>query len=206
MHHVARQASGTMARVGNQRFTASTAVSAVLVTFVSRLADRYGPRIILAAAGLGLGAACFGMATATNILLFFIAFASLRALGQGSLETGVVTTTFTTPAEEPDPPANVRIIGDTNNSLTVSWAPPSYDGGSAVTGCKVQWMTVGQSFSSSRQESVGASARTHTITGLTEGEVYFVRVVAVTAVGDSDRSNLAYGIPGAGSDSYGVLE
>ena len=64
---------------------ASTAVSAVLVTCVSRLADRYGPRIMLAIAGLGLGAACFGMATATHILLFFVAFASLRALGQGSL-------------------------------------------------------------------------------------------------------------------------
>ena len=66
-------------------FTASTLVSAVLVMLVSRLADRYGPRIILVAAGLGLGAACFGMATATNLLLLFIAFAALRALGQGSL-------------------------------------------------------------------------------------------------------------------------
>ena len=31
-------------------YTASTVVSAVLVTFVSRLADRYGPRIMLAVA------------------------------------------------------------------------------------------------------------------------------------------------------------
>ena len=66
-------------------YMASTALSAILVSFVSRLADRYGPRIMLVAAGLGLGAACFGMATATHILLFYIAFASLRALGQGSL-------------------------------------------------------------------------------------------------------------------------
>ena len=71
-------------------FMASTAVSAVLVTFVSRLADQYGPRIMLVAAGLGLGAACFGMATATYILLFFIAFASLRALGQGSLSINCI--------------------------------------------------------------------------------------------------------------------
>ena len=63
----------------------STGVSAVLVIIVSRLADRYGPRIILVAGGLGLGAACFGMATATNIILFFVTFAGLRALGQGSL-------------------------------------------------------------------------------------------------------------------------
>jgi MFS family permease len=66
-------------------YMASTAMSAVLVAFVSRLADRYGPRVMLVAIGLGFGAACFGMATATNIVLFYIAFASLRALGQGSL-------------------------------------------------------------------------------------------------------------------------
>ena len=71
-------------------FMASTVVSAVLVTCVSRLADRYGPRIVLVAAGLGLGAACFGMASATNILLFFVAFASLRALGQGSLSINCI--------------------------------------------------------------------------------------------------------------------
>jgi MFS family permease len=66
-------------------YMASTAMSAVLVAIVSRLADRYGPRVMLVAVGLGFGAACFGMATATNIVLFYIAFASLRALGQGSL-------------------------------------------------------------------------------------------------------------------------
>ena len=130
----------------------------------------------------------------------------VQASLDGSFNSGGVTATFTTPAEEPDPPTNVRITGDTNNSLTVSWNPPSYDGGSAVTEYKVQWMTVGQRFSPSRQDSAGASARTHTITGLTEGEVYIVRVVAVNTVGGSDRSNLAYGTPGEGSDSYGVLE
>ena len=66
-------------------YMASTAMSAVLVAFVSRLADRYGPRTMLVAIGMGFGAACFGMATATNLVLFYIAFASLRALGQGSL-------------------------------------------------------------------------------------------------------------------------
>ena len=66
-------------------YMASTGMSAVLVAIVSRLADRYGPKTMLVAVGLGFGAACFGMATATNILLFYIAFASLRALGQGSL-------------------------------------------------------------------------------------------------------------------------
>ena len=71
-------------------YLASTILSAILVTFVSRLADRYGPRIMLVAAGFGLGAACFGMATATHVLLFFVAFAALRALGQGSLSINCI--------------------------------------------------------------------------------------------------------------------
>ena len=71
-------------------YLASTIVSAILVTFVSRLADRFGPRIVLVGAGFGLGAACFGMATATHLFLFFIAFAALRALGQGSLHINCV--------------------------------------------------------------------------------------------------------------------
>jgi len=66
-------------------YMASTGMSAILVAIVSRLADRYGPRTMLVAVGLGFGAACFGMATATNIVLFYVAFAALRALGQGSL-------------------------------------------------------------------------------------------------------------------------
>ena len=45
---------------------------------------------MLVAAGFGLGAACFGMATATHILLFYIAFAALRALGQGSLSINCI--------------------------------------------------------------------------------------------------------------------
>ena len=66
-------------------YLASTGMSAVLVAIVSRLADRHGPRIMLVAIGLGFGLACFGLATATNIVLFYIAFGALRALGQGSL-------------------------------------------------------------------------------------------------------------------------
>ena len=71
-------------------YLASTILSAAFVTIVSRLADRYGPRIMLVAAGFGLGVACFGMAAATHIFLFYLAFAGLRALGQGSLSINCI--------------------------------------------------------------------------------------------------------------------
>ncbi len=60
-------------------------MSAALVLLVSRLADRYGPRLTVASVALALGAACFGMSFATGFVAFFMAFAALRALGQGSL-------------------------------------------------------------------------------------------------------------------------
>ena len=68
----------------------STGVSAAMVWIVSRMVDRVGPRMILVAIGFAFAAACFGMAFATNILLLYVVFASLRALGQGSLNINAV--------------------------------------------------------------------------------------------------------------------
>lgn len=62
-----------------------TAVSAVMVVVVARLADRFGARLMLAVVALALGVACFGMSFAAGPLALFFGFAALRALGQGSL-------------------------------------------------------------------------------------------------------------------------
>lgn len=66
-------------------YAVGTGVSAALVMLVSRMADRYGPRVTVMVVALALGSACFGMAFATGFIAFFLAFAALRALGQGSL-------------------------------------------------------------------------------------------------------------------------
>jgi MFS family permease len=66
-------------------YAAGSGVSAVMVSLVSRMADRYGPRRMLLLVGTALGAACFVMASAQSMVVFMIAFAALRALGQGSL-------------------------------------------------------------------------------------------------------------------------
>lgn len=66
-------------------YAIGSGVSAVMVAVISRAADRYGPRHIVLIVGTALGAACFLMAAAQSIVIFLIAFASLRALGQGSL-------------------------------------------------------------------------------------------------------------------------
>ena len=65
-------------------YAVGTGVSALMVAFVSRLADRVGPRLVVIFVAGALGAACFGMAFAHGFVAFFLAFAALRALGQGS--------------------------------------------------------------------------------------------------------------------------
>ena len=65
-------------------YAVGTGISALMVAFVSRMADRAGPRLVVIFVAAALGAACFGMAFAHGFVAFFLAFAALRALGQGS--------------------------------------------------------------------------------------------------------------------------
>ena len=65
-------------------YAVGTGVSALMVAWVSRMSDRFGPRLVVIFVAGALGIACFGMAFATGFAAFFIAFAALRALGQGS--------------------------------------------------------------------------------------------------------------------------
>ena len=109
------------------------------------------------------------------------------------------------PTEPPNAPRTVRIVGDTNTSLTLTWDAP--DGGTAVTEYRVQWLTVGENFHTARRDGreavLGASARSHTITGLTKYGFYQVRVLAVNGAGESKGSNTAWGFPGLGEGQYG---
>ena len=92
-----------------------------------------------------------------------------------------------TPATAPGAPRSVAAQrGD--RSVTVSWAAAG-DGGSAVTGYRVQWRTGGQMFNrSDRMVTVGAASRSRDITGLANGTKHFVRVVAVNDVDDGEPS------------------
>ena len=82
----------------------------------------------------------------------------------------------------------------------MSWEAPASDGGSAITGYKVQWKSGSEDYDgsagSTRQaEITDPASRTHTITGLTDGVEYTVRVIAVNDVGDGPPSDEATATP-----------
>ena len=76
--------------------------------------------------------------------------------------------------------------------MTVTWEEPTDNGGSPVTGYRVQWRAESELYHSSRQAIVTPGADDdlrHEITGLTNGTEYFVRVLAVNAVDDGEASD-----------------
>lgn len=66
-------------------YAIGTGISAAMVMIVSRLADKFGPKAMIIITVSCLTLSCMGMAFVTGSISFFLAFAALRAFGQGSV-------------------------------------------------------------------------------------------------------------------------
>ena len=96
----------------------------------------------------------------------------------------------------PDAPRSLNVSPDDTGTLDVSWEAPASDGGSAITGYKVQWKRAADSWDTPADVFEATVSRmTHTITGLTDGVEYAVRVIAVNDVGDGPPSDEATATP-----------
>ena len=114
--------------------------------------------------------------------------------------TSAATAAVAAETAVPDAPQSLNVSPDDTGTLDVSWEAPASDGGSDITGYKVQWKSGSEDYDgsagSTRQaEITDPASRTHTITGLTDGVEYAVRVIAVNDVGDGPPSDEATGTP-----------
>lgn len=73
-------------------YAGATLASAASLPFFGRLIDRITLRAFSLTVGLGLVAACFGMALAPNVAVLFLAILGLRLTGQGLLSLTASTT------------------------------------------------------------------------------------------------------------------
>ena len=104
----------------------------------------------------------------------------------------------------PDAPGAPDVSAQDSTSLAVSWAEPASDGGSAITGYRVQWKEAAGSWDTPEDVSEAeATGTSNTITGLTDGTEYSVRVIAVNSVGDGAPSPEATGTPAPGDSASG---
>ena len=80
--------------------------------------------------------------------------------------------------------------------LAVSWDAPSNDGGSEITGYRVQWKESSGSWDTPADVSeTTVTGTAHTITGLTDGTEYDVQVRAVNSEGTGEASPEAAATP-----------
>ena len=104
--------------------------------------------------------------------------------------------TDTVAATKPGVPGRLNVFPHDAGALDVYWEAPASDGGSAITGYKVQWKESADSWDTPADVSEEtASGTVHTITGLTDGVEYTVRVLATNGVGDSPPSVEQTGTP-----------
>ena len=111
-------------------------------------------------------------------------------------ETLTSEATDTVAATKPGVPGHLNAFPHDAGALDVYWEAPASDGGSDITGYKVQWKESADSWDTPADVSEAtASGTIHTITGLTDGVEYSVRVLATNGVGDSPPSVEQTGTP-----------
>ena len=112
-------------------------------------------------------------------------------------ETLTSEATVAATATVPSAPQSLTVTsGSQIQELDVSWQAPSANGGSGVTGYKVQWKESADSWDTETDVSeTTVTGTTHTITSLTGGVEYAVRVIATNVAGDSPASTEARATP-----------
>ncbi|MXZ69828.1 MAG: hypothetical protein F4Z17_12890, partial [Acidimicrobiia bacterium] len=97
-------------------------------------------------------------------------------------------------AAVPTAPRSVAVESGGAGDLDVSWETPSRNGGSDITGYKVQWkQATGSWYTPADVSEATTTGTSHTITGLSPETEYTVRVIATSSVGDGPASAGAKG-------------
>ena len=120
--------------------------------------------------------------------------------GQGNEETLTSKSTAAVAATVPAQPLSLTVTrGSRTQELDASWRAPASNGGSAITGYQVQWKEATGNWDTAADVSEATvTGTTYTITGLTGGVGYTVRVIASNDVGAGPASTEASGTPAGG--------
>ena len=98
--------------------------------------------------------------------------------------------TVTTSTTAPQPPTNLSASSVSSSQINLSWITPSDNGGSAITGYKVERSPDGSRWSTIISNT-GNTGTTYSDTGLSPNTTYTYRVSAINAIGSSLPSNIA---------------
>jgi fibronectin type 3 domain-containing protein len=164
-----------------QKLAAVVASTGALTAFAPNINSSQGP---------------WSLATAPGRLYVGGDFSTISGVPQPHFAMFVDSAARTVPQPPGSPAAKP---GDT--LVTLSWAPPSSDGGSPLQKYRVYRSTAagGQNLEKSPLATLSADARVFTDTAVVNGVTYYYVVVATNAMGASRPSAEVIATPGAGS-------
>jgi len=114
---------------------------------------------------------------------------AINAKGTGAASN---PSSATTPVTVPDSPTNPSATGG-HLKAVVTWVAPSVNGGSAITGYKIEQSVDAGSAWTDAVADTGDTLVTNTVTGLTNGQAIIFRISTITAVGTSASPSASSG-------------
>lgn len=98
--------------------------------------------------------------------------------------------TATTDATVPGPPTALSATADGTSKIDLSWTAPSYDGGAALTGYRIEYAASGNGPWTNLVANTNSTATTHSDTGLDPATTRYYRVFAINSVGSGRSSGV----------------
>src|SRR5207244_2149014 len=122
----------------------------------------------------------------THTTTYTYRISAVNSIGTGSSSS---VASATTPIATPSPPIGLTSSASSSSQIALSWTAPTDNGGSAITGYKVERSTDSGTTWSTIVANPGIPATTSSDTGLTHTTTYTYRVSAINSIGTSSASN-----------------
>ena len=115
---------------------------------------------------------------------------AINSVGTGDASNVDNATTDDAATTVPGAPTGLSATADGTSTIDLSWTAPTDNGGSAITGYRIEVSPNGDSNWTNRVANTGTTSTTYAHTGLSAGDTRHYRVSAINSVGTGDASNV----------------